>query len=71
MAGFNEEEKVKKISFCFVVEFELIFCHPCFYVNCACTEFFGDIIYVICKRLMMSERGVVYWTKRMGPSINP
>ena len=71
MAGFNAEEEVKKISFCFVVEFELIFCHACFYVNCACTEFFGDVTYVICKRLMMSEIGVVYWMKRMGPSINP
>ena len=43
-AGFDKEKKEKKESFCFVVvEFELIFCHPCFDVICACAEFFGEI----------------------------
>ena len=33
-------------SFCsVVVEFELIFCHPCFDVICACTEFFEEVVY--------------------------
>ena len=36
--------KGKEKSFCFVVvQFELIFRHPCFYVVCACTEFFGEV----------------------------
>ena len=26
-----------------VVQFELIFRHPCFYVGCACIEFFGEV----------------------------
>ena len=26
-----------------VVKFELIFGHPCFYVICACIEFFGEV----------------------------
>ena len=34
----------------FVIEFELIFCHPCFNVICACTEFFGEVVY-------LTERG--------------
>ena len=39
-------KKGEKKSFCFVViEFELIFCHPCFDVICAYTEFFGDVVY--------------------------
>ena len=41
--------------------FELIFCHPCFDVICACTEFFGEVVYftellelrVICEKLMV------------------
>ena len=67
----------------------MIFCHPCFDVICACTEFFGEVVYfterggflelsVICEKLMvyrmasmMSERGVVYRTKRTGPSTEP
>ena len=28
-----------------VVEFELIFCHPCFDVSCACMNFFGEVVY--------------------------
>ena len=59
--GFDEEKK----SVCFVVvEFELIFCHPCFDVICACTEFFVEVVYfterggflelrVICEKLMV------------------
>ena len=32
------------MSFCSVViQFELIFCHPCFDVICACIEFFGEV----------------------------
>ena len=38
MEGFKEEEKGKG-----VVQFELIFGHPCFYVVCACIEFFGEV----------------------------
>ena len=84
-AGFDEKKK----SFCFVVvKFELIFCHPCFDVICASTEFFGEVVYftdrdfLSCvssgKKLwftewlpVMSERGVVYRTKRTGPSTEP
>ena len=45
-AGFDEEKKEKKKSLCFVVvEFELIFLHPCFNVICACTELFGEVVY--------------------------
>ena len=42
---FNENEKGKRgSSFCFVVvQFELTFSHPCFYVVCVCTEFFGEV----------------------------
>ena len=41
---FQGRRKGKEKSFCFViVQFELIFHHPCFYVVCACTEFFGDV----------------------------
>ena len=47
-----------------VVEFELIFCHPCFDVICACTEFFGEVVCfterggflelrVICEKVMV------------------
>ena len=36
--------KGKEKSFCFVVvQFELIFGHPYFYVVCACIEFFGEV----------------------------
>ena len=43
VAGFDEGEEK---SFCFVVvEFELIYCHPCFDVICACTELFGEVVY--------------------------
>ena len=60
-----KKRRRKKKSFCFVVvEFELIFCHPCFDVICACTEFFGEVVYfterggilelrVICEKLMV------------------
>ena len=53
------------MSFCFVVvQFELIFGHPCFYVICACIEFFGEAghftersgfleLYVIRENLMI------------------
>ena len=40
---FQGRRKGKEKSFCFVVvQFELIFRHPCFYVVCACNEFFGE-----------------------------
>ena len=53
------------MSFCFdVVQFELIFGHPCFYVICAYIEFVGEVhqflersgfleLCVICKKLMV------------------
>ena len=59
--GRNGKEK----SFCFVVvQSELIFCHPYFYVICAYIEFFGEVghftersrfleLCVICKKLMV------------------
>ena len=64
---FQGRRKGKEKSFCFVVvQFELIFRHPCFYVVCACTEFFGEVghftersgfleldMYVICEKLMV------------------
>ena len=42
----------------------MIFGHPCFYVLCACTEFFGEVVHftersgflelrVICEKLMV------------------
>ena len=84
---FQGRRKGKEKSFCFViVQFELIFRHPCFYVVCACIEFFGEVghftersgfleLCVICEKqewlAMISERGVVYRTKRMGPSTEP
>ena len=40
--GFKEDEKGKRRTSdgFVVVQFELIFRHPCFYVVCACIEFF-------------------------------
>ena len=41
---FQGRRKGKEKSFCsVVVQFELNFRHPCFYVVCACIEFFGEI----------------------------
>ena len=41
---FHGRRKGKEKSFCFVVvQFELVFRHPCFYVVCACIEFFGEV----------------------------
>ena len=62
---FQGRRNGKEKSFCFVVvQFELIFRHPCFYVVCACTEFFGEVghftersgfleLCVTCKKLMI------------------
>ena len=62
---FQGRRKGKAKSFCFVViQFELIFRHPCFYVVCACIEFFGEVghfiersgfleLSVICEKLMV------------------
>ena len=62
---FQGRLKGKEKSFCFVVvQFELIFRHPCFYVVCACIEFFGEVghftersgfleLSVICEKLMV------------------
>ena len=62
---FQGRWKGKEKSFCFVVvQFELISCHPCLYVVCACTEFFGEVghftersgfleLYIICEKLMV------------------
>ena len=64
-AGFDEEKKEKK-SLCFVVvEFELIFLHPCFNVICACTELFGEVVYFTEKGgflelRVISEKLMVY-----------
>ena len=70
--GFKKEEEEK--GFCFVVvEFE-IFGHRCFYVVCACNEFFGEVGHFAERRgfpewlEMIPERGVVYKTKRTGTS---
>ena len=64
-ARFQGRLKWKEKTFCFVVvQFELIFGHPCFYVVCACTEFFGEVghftersgfleLYVIREKLMI------------------
>ena len=41
--GFKEDEKGKRRACFVVVQFELIFRHPCFYVVCACIEFFGEV----------------------------
>ena len=41
---FQGRRKRKEKNFCFVVvQFELIFGHPCFYVVCACIEVFCDL----------------------------
>ena len=62
---FQGRRKGKEKSFCFVVvQFELIFRHPCFHVVCACIEFFGEVghftemsgfleLCVICEKLMV------------------
>ena len=44
--SFQGRRKGKEKSFCFVVvQFELIFRHPCFYVVCACIEFFSEVVH--------------------------
>ena len=62
---FQGRQKGKVKSFCFVVvQFELIFRHPCFYVVCACIGLFGEVghftersgfleLCVICENLMV------------------
>ena len=41
---FQGRQKGKEKSFCFVVvQFELIFGHPCFYVICACIDFVVEV----------------------------
>ena len=62
---FQGRRKWKEKGFCFVVvQSELIFRHPCFYVVYACIEFFGEVghftqrsgfleLCVICERLMV------------------
>ena len=59
---FQVRRKGKEKNFCFVVQFELIFRHPCFYVVCACievevghfTERSGFLeLCVICEKLMV------------------
>ena len=62
---FQGRRKGKEKSFSFVViQFELIFGHPCVYVVFACTEFFGEVghftersgfleLCVICEKLMV------------------
>ena len=41
--GFKEDEKGKRRACFIVVQFELIFCHPRFYVICACIKFSGEV----------------------------
>ena len=65
MEGLKEDKKEKrKASVFVVVKFELIFGHPCFYVVCACIEFFGEVghftersgfleLCVVCEKLMV------------------
>ena len=43
--GFKEDKKEKRRAVFVVVQFELIFRHPCFYVVCACIEFFGEVVH--------------------------
>ena len=62
---FQGRRKGKEKSFCsVVVQFELIFRYPCFYVVCACIEFFGEVVHftdrrrflelcVVCEKLMV------------------
>ena len=62
---FQGRQKGKEKNFCFaIVQFELIFRHPCFYVVCAWIEFFGEAghftersgfleLCVVCKKLMV------------------
>ena len=63
--GSQGRQKGKEKSFCFVVfQFELIFGRPCFYVVCACVEFFSEVghftersgfleLCVVCEKLMV------------------
>jgi len=63
--------KMEREDFCFVVvKLELIFGHSCFYVICACIEFFGAAghftergryleLCIICEKLMI-YRVVIY-----------
>ena len=39
--GFKEDKKGNRSVV--VVQLELIFAHRCFYVICACNEFFGEV----------------------------
>ena len=69
---FQGRRKWKEKSFCFVVvQFELIFSHPCFYVICACNEFFGEVghfsqssgfleLCIICEKLMVYRMVISY-----------
>ena len=44
MESLSEDENGKRRASVFVVvKLELIFGHPCFYVICACIEFFGEV----------------------------
>ena len=86
---FQERRKGKEKSFSFVViQFELIFRHPCFHQCRLCMHwvlwwvwslYWGERISgAVCHLrkafewlAMISESGVVYRTKRMGPSTEP
>ena len=83
---FQERRKGKENSLCFVVvQFELISGHPWFCRLGACIEFFGEVghftersgflelcvIWFTEQLAMISERGVIYRTKRMGSSTEP
>ena len=75
---FQGRRKGKEKSFCFVVvQFELIFRHPCCYVVCACIEFFVVVVHftersgflelcVICEKLMVYRVVIAMISERDG-----
>ena len=89
VGGFKEDEKGKRRASVLSSFIELIFGHPCFYVVCACTEFFDELVTSLRRAdfwscvssakswwfaewlATISERGVMYRTKRTGPSTEP
>ena len=57
---FQGRRKGNEKSFCFVVvQFELLFDHPRFYVVCACIKFFGDVGHLT-KPSVIGEKLMIY-----------
>ena len=67
--GFKEDKKGNRSVV--VVQFELNFAHRCFYVICACSEFFGEVghfsqrggfleLCVICEKLTVYRMDISY-----------